>query len=58
MPLGRRLGEEGLVLFVEDPADLESALTAEGSAAEAAVRMDERLVGDLRSFLLEQAGRS
>jgi UDP-N-acetylglucosamine transferase subunit ALG13 len=58
VPLGRRLGAAGLVLFVEDPADLESALGSDGSAAEAAVRMDERLVEDLRSFLLEQAARS
>jgi UDP-N-acetylglucosamine transferase subunit ALG13 len=58
VPLGRRLGAEGLVLFVEDPADLASALGADGSAAEAAVRMDERLVGDLRSFLIAKAART
>jgi UDP-N-acetylglucosamine transferase subunit ALG13 len=58
VPLGRRLGEVGLVLFVEDPADLESAVLGDGSAAEAAIGMDERLVGDLRSFLLEHAARS
>jgi UDP-N-acetylglucosamine transferase subunit ALG13 len=58
VPLGRRLGEEGLVLFVEDPAELASALGADGSAAEAAVRMDERLVDDLRTFLVDRAARS
>jgi UDP-N-acetylglucosamine transferase subunit ALG13 len=57
VPLGRRLGEQGLVMFVEDPADLPGAISAEGTASEATVGMDERLVDDLRSFLLEHTSR-
>jgi UDP-N-acetylglucosamine transferase subunit ALG13 len=53
LPLARSLASEGLVTLVEDPADLAAALVADGSAATVPIGMDERLVADLRSFVLD-----
>jgi UDP-N-acetylglucosamine transferase subunit ALG13 len=57
VPLARRLAGSGLVTLVEDPAELPGALSAAAAAEAGAIEMDERLVGDLRTFIRGSVGR-
>ena len=53
---GRRLHEEGLVEFVEDPEDLAAALdTTENDAGAIELRPDRRLVTELRDFVRQHS---
>jgi UDP-N-acetylglucosamine transferase subunit ALG13 len=48
---GRRLHEEGLVVFVEDPAQLPEAVAAHERRFEGAVGVEGRLVEELRELI-------
>jgi UDP-N-acetylglucosamine transferase subunit ALG13 len=58
LPVARRLEAAGLVTVVEDPAELADAIARAGEAIEVSLGADERLVGELREFIAEHAGRS
>jgi UDP-N-acetylglucosamine transferase subunit ALG13 len=54
---GRRIGAAGLVQFVEEPAGLQEALrTAADDAAPVQVVADQRLVSELRRYLIDEVG--
>jgi beta-1,4-N-acetylglucosaminyltransferase len=57
LPVARRLQEAGLVTLVEDLARLEDALAKAGEEVDVSLGADERLVSELREYVLaETAG--
>jgi len=57
LPVARRLQEAGLVTLVEDLARLEDALAKAGEEVNVSLGADERLVSELREYVLaETAG--
>jgi UDP-N-acetylglucosamine transferase subunit ALG13 len=54
LPVARRLQEAGLVTLVEDLARLEDALAKAGEEVDVSLGADERLVSELREYVLAQ----
>jgi len=54
---GRRLGEAGLVTFVEEPSGLATAVAAADTAAAVQVRPSPELVEELRAYLAAVVSR-
>ena len=54
LPVARRLGEAGLVTLVEDLAQLEDAVAKAGEEVDVSLGADERLVSELREYVLAQ----
>ena len=57
LPVARRLEEAGLVTLVEDLSLLGEAVARAGEEVDVALGADERLVGELREYVLAQTGR-
>lgn len=58
LEFGRRAERAGLVILVEDAADLPGAIARLEQSPPPPPRPDQRLVEDLRSFLADAVGRS
>ena len=54
LPVARRLEEAGLVTLVEDLAQLEEAVAKAGEEVDVSLGADERLVSELREYVLAQ----
>jgi beta-1,4-N-acetylglucosaminyltransferase len=54
LPVARRLEEAGLVTLVEDLAQLEDAVARAGEEVDVSLGADERLVNELREYVLAQ----
>ena len=54
LPVARRLVEAGLVTLVEDLAQLEEAVAKAGEEVDVSLGADERLVSELREYVLAQ----
>jgi beta-1,4-N-acetylglucosaminyltransferase len=54
LPVARRLEEAGLVTLVEDLAQLEEAVVKAGEEIDVSLGPDERLVNELREYVLAQ----
>jgi UDP-N-acetylglucosamine transferase subunit ALG13 len=54
LPVARRLEEAGLVTLVEDLSQLGEAIARAGEEVNVALGADERLVGELREYVLAQ----
>jgi UDP-N-acetylglucosamine transferase subunit ALG13 len=54
LPVARRLEEAGLVTLVEDLSQLEEAVARAGEQVDVSLGADERLVGELREYVLAQ----
>ena len=54
LPVARRLEQAGLVTLVEDLSLLEEAVAKAGEEVDVSLGADERLVGELREYVLAQ----
>jgi exopolysaccharide biosynthesis glucuronosyltransferase PssE len=54
LPVARRLEEAGLVTLVEDLSRLEEAVAKAGEEVDVSLGADERLVSELREYVLAQ----
>jgi UDP-N-acetylglucosamine transferase subunit ALG13 len=54
LPVARRLEEAGLVTLVEDLSQLDEAVARAGQQVDVSLGADERLVGELREYVLAQ----
>ena len=57
LPVARRLEEAGLVTLVEDLSRLGEAVARAGEEVDVALGADERLVGELREYVVAQTAR-
>jgi len=58
LPVARRLEEAGLVTLVEDLSRLEEAVAKAGEQVDVSLGADERLVSELRDYVLAQTTAS
>jgi UDP-N-acetylglucosamine transferase subunit ALG13 len=56
LPVARRLEEAGLVTLVEDLTRLEEVVARAGEEVDVSLGADERLVSELREYVLAQTG--